>query len=172
MAELIVYPLAIVGAPLSSGIRMSWKSRTRALLRHPIMIFVVIVVFNRALKNEYPFNSFPMYAEPGGPSNYLIIADAASGDPIPVRTLTGFSSSDVKKMYIERRNKACDKLGISPAEAPDDLKRKVVANVVKKLHTGAAKRGKVLPEQIRLIQVDITQKGISFDETPFTLGQH
>ncbi len=134
------------------------------------MILVVIVVLNRFYKNEYPFNSFPMYAEPGGPSNYLIIADADSGEPIPVRTLTGYSSSDVKKMYVERRNKACDKLDIDPPDAPADLKQEVVRNVVKKLHTAAKKRGNSLPQHIRLIQVDITQEGKEFTETPFPLG--
>lgn len=134
------------------------------------MILVVLVVLNRYLKNEYPFNSFPMYAEPGGPSNYIIIADDKD-TPLAVRKLTGFSSSDVKKMYIERRNRACDKLDIKPVDAPEDLKQNVVQRVVKTLRKAAEKRGTELPHPLRLIHVDIIQKGKTFHEDKSLLGE-
>jgi hypothetical protein len=40
-----------------------WQKVLRAL-QHPIMVMVLLVVLCRVVKNAYPFNSFPMYADP------------------------------------------------------------------------------------------------------------
>ena len=73
-------------------------------------------------KEFYPFNSFPMYADPGPePSEYVIVCDGNDA-PFSVERITGDSSAKVKKKYVAARNRLADKAGIKKAdEAPREL---------------------------------------------------
>jgi hypothetical protein len=150
-----------------------WPKISRAL-RHPIMVMVLLVVLCRAVKNAYPFNSFPMYADPGPyPSDYLIVADG-NGTPINVKQLTGLSSAKVKKIYTERLNRTCSKLKMEPQNATMEVRQTVFAETVRQLREAAAKRRKQLPDKVRITTVLIFQEyveGAKFREEPQVLGE-
>ena len=144
------------------------------MLRHPIMVMVVLIVLCRGVKNAYPFNSFPMYADPSPhPSDYLIVADG-DGTPINVKRLTGLSSAKVKKVYTERLNRTCHKLDLDPGQATPEIRQQVFAETMRQLREAASKRGKVMPEKVRVTNMLIHQdyeNGVRFREVPQVLGE-
>jgi hypothetical protein len=150
-----------------------WQKVLRAL-QHPIMVMVLLVVLCRVVKNAYPFNSFPMYADPSPyPSDYLIVADG-DGTPINVKQITGLSSAKVKKIYTERLNRTTDKMDLDPEEATPEIKQKVFAETMRQLREAAAKRKKVLPDKVRITNMFIYQDGTgdpAFREEARVLGE-
>ncbi|OAI57974.1 hypothetical protein AYO49_01660 [Verrucomicrobiaceae bacterium SCGC AG-212-N21] len=138
------------------------------------MVTVVIVVLCRVVRNGYPFNSFPMYAEPSPyPSDYLIVADA-NGTPINVKQITGLSSAKVKKIYTERLNRTTDMLDLDPDQATPEIKQKVFAETMRQLREAAARRKKKLPEKVRITNMLIYQDGMgesAFREEARVLGE-
>jgi len=150
--------------------------RIQKLLRHPIMMMVVLVLLCRVVKNAYPFNSFPMYADPSPhPSDYLVVADATTGTPLDVKKLTGLSSAKVKKIYTERLNRTTDKLNLTPQEATPEIKKKVFEETVRQLREAAVRRKKDFPDKIRitnmLIYQDYNNGKATFREEPQVFGE-
>jgi hypothetical protein len=147
-----------------------WPKVLRAL-RHPIMVMVVLVLLCRVVKNAYPFNSFPMYADPSPhPSDYLIVADG-NGTPINVKRMTGLSSAKVKKVYTERLNRTCSKLKIDPENATPEVKQTVFAETLRQLREMATKRKRPLPDKVRITNVFIYQEDAKFREVSQVLGE-
>jgi hypothetical protein len=152
-----------------------WPKRIRRAFTHPIMMMVLLVVLCRTMKNAYPFNSFPMYADPSPyPSDYLIVADG-NGTPINVKRMTGLSSAKVKKIFTDRLNRTTHRLDIEPHEASPELRQKVFSEVMKELREAAVKRRKPLPDKVRITNMLIFQEhsngGVSFREEPQILGE-
>lgn len=145
------------------------------VLKHPIMMMVLLVVLCRAVKNAYPFNSFPMYADPSPEaSDYLIVADG-NGTPIDVKRLTGLSSAKVKKIYTERLNSTTHALHMEPENATPEVRQKVFADTMAQLRKFAASRKRKLPEKVRitnmLIYQDYGADGVKFREEARVLGE-
>ena len=116
-------------------------------------------------KEFYPFNSFPMYADPGPePSDYVIVAD---GDdrPVEIQWITGDTSAKVKKKFTAARNRLADRAGIRKAdEAPPELVAEAWAQVVDGLRRSAAHRNRELPGPVRLKFGRIYQEDRAFRE--------
>lgn len=150
-----------------------WQKVLRAL-KHPIMVMVLLVVLCRTVKNAYPFNSFPMYADPSPyPSDYLIVADG-DGTPINVKKITGLTSAKVKKIYTERLNRTTDKMDLDPQDATPEIKQKVFSETMRQLREAAAKRHKALPDKVRITNMFIYQDGTgesAFREEARVLGE-
>ena len=138
------------------------------------MMMVVLILLCRVVKNAYPFNSFPMYADPSPhPSDYLIVADS-QGQPINVKHMTGLSSAKVKKKFTQGLNRACDALDIEPTEAPPEVRQRVFDAMMKELRELSAKRKRPLPDKVRITNVLIYQDPGSdpvFREEPQLLGE-
>lgn len=139
------------------------------------MVMVVLVLLCRVVKNAYPFNSFPMYADPSPhPSDYLIVADG-QGTPINVKQITGLSSAKVKKILTDRLNRTTHRLGLEPHEATPELRTKVFAEVMGELREAATKRKKALPDRVRITNMFIYQEysdgGVKFREEAQLLGE-
>ncbi len=135
------------------------------------MMMVILVVLCRVVKNAYPFNSFPMYADPSpAPSDYLIVADG-NGTPINVKFMTGLSSAKVKKVYTERLNRTCSKLKMEPEDATPEVRQKVFAETMRQLREFAVKRKRPLPDKVRITNVLIYQDDAKFREEPQVLGE-
>lgn len=153
---------------------MSMWPRIARILRHPIMMMVVLILLCRVVKNAYPFNSFPMYADPSPhPSDYLIVADDA-GNPINVKHMTGLSSAKVKKKFTQGLNRACEKLDIEPTEATPEIRQKVFDNMMRELRDLAAARKRPLPDRVRITNVLIYQDQngtVAFREESQLLGE-
>ena len=170
-------PVAIrfgVARPHGFHYRIFMWPRIARILRHPIMMMVVLILLCRVVKNAYPFNSFPMYADPSPhPSDYLIVADA-EGRPINVKQMTGLSSAKVKKIYTERLNRTCSKLDMEPTEATPEIREKVFTDTMRQLRELAEKRKRPLPDKVRITNVLIYQDyqgGAAFREEPQVLGE-
>jgi hypothetical protein len=151
-----------------------WPKISRAL-RHPIMMMVVLVLLCRVVKNAYPFNSFPMYADPSPhPSDYLIVADG-NGTPINVKHMTGLSSAKVKKIFVDRLNRTTHRLDIEPHQASPELRQKVFSEVMKELREAAVKRKRPLPDKVRITNMLIFQEyaedGVKFREEVQWFGE-
>jgi hypothetical protein len=150
-----------------------WQKVFRAF-QHPIMVMVLLIVLCRTVKNAYPFNSFPMYADPSPyPSDYLIVADG-DGTPINVKQITGLSSAKVKKIYTERLNRTTDKMDLDPDQATPEIRRKVFSETMRQLREAAAKRKKALPDKVRITNMFIYQDGNgdpAFREEARVLGE-
>lgn len=135
------------------------------------MMMVLLIVLCRGVKNAYPFNSFPMYADPSPhPSDYLIVADG-EGTPINVKHMTGLSSAKVKKVYTERLNRTCSKLDMEPEDATPDIRQRVFAETMRQLREAAVKRKRPLPDKVRITNVLIYQEGSAFREEQQVLGE-
>jgi hypothetical protein len=151
-------------------------ARLKSILRHPIMMLVVLVLLCRVAKNFYPFNSFPMYADPSPhPSDYLIVADATTGQALDVKKITGLSSAKVKKIYTERLNRTSDKADLTPQEAPPEMRQKVFAETMRQLREAANKRKRPFPEKVRITNMFIYQDyedgKAKFREEPQIFGE-
>ncbi len=171
-------PLRLQGGA-GSGRAWGMWSRLPRVLKHPIMMMVVLILLCRVVKNGYPFNSFPMYADPSPhPSDYLIVSGTA-GVPINIKKATGLSSAKVKKIYTERLNKAARRAGMDGDDATPEMRAEVFAETMKQLREEAAKRPRrfrerLMEEKVRvtnvLIHQDYTQ-GAVFREVPEVLGE-
>ncbi|WP_038159434.1 hypothetical protein [Verrucomicrobium sp. BvORR106] len=145
--------------------------RIRRVLKHPIMVMVVLTLLCRGVKNAYPFNSFPMYADPSEyPSNYLVVADGA-GNALDIKKHTGLSSAKVKKIYTERLNRTCKKKGLEPEEATPEIQKEAFAETMRQLREAATKRKRPLPEMVRITDMLIYQEETTFREVPQVLGE-
>ncbi|MEZ0387489.1 MAG: hypothetical protein ACAI34_10505 [Verrucomicrobium sp.] len=145
--------------------------RVQKVLRHPIMVMVVLILLCRVVKNAYPFNSFPMYADPSEyPSNYLIVADG-EGKALDVKRHTGLSSAKVKKIYTERLNRTSRKHGVEAEDASESLRKEVFAETMRQLREAAVKRKRPLPEVVRITDMLIYQEESTFREVPQLLGE-
>ena len=144
----------------------------KSLTTHPIMAFFVIVGLCRGLKDFYPFNSFPMYANPSEEtSEYVVVTDAA-GTPLPIQKITGESSAKVKKKYVAVRNDLAGKAGIKEAAtAPPEICEAAWREVSGMLRRLAEKRKKSLPDEIHLKMGVIYQEETGFREEEVELGK-
>lgn len=115
------------------------------------MALVVLLVGCRVLRDFYPLNSFPMYADPGPePSEFVVISD---GDdrPVDIRRITGETSAKVKKKYIDARNELATAAGIRKAdEATPEICLKAWQDVAGRLERLAQRRKKELPPELHL----------------------
>jgi hypothetical protein len=145
--------------------------RLRQVLRHPFMVMVVLTLLCRGVKNAYPFNSFPMYADPSEfPSNYLVVADGG-GKPLDLKKHTGLSSAKVKKIYTERLNRTCKRQGVEPEEATPEIRQEAFNETMRQLREAAGKRKRPLPDTVRITDMLIYQDDASFREVAQVLGE-
>lgn len=63
-----------------------------------IKFCVLLVIANMALRDNYPFSHFPMYARFTDHTYYVYVCDG-EGKPIPIQNLTGIRTSKIKKPY-------------------------------------------------------------------------
>lgn len=148
----------------------------RRVLLHPIMMLVVMIALCRGVKNFYPFNSFPMYADASvEPSDYLIVANAEDGTPLDIKRQAGFTSAKVKKIYTDRLNNATEAVDKDPDEATPEIRKQVFDSMMKQLRAAAVKRRKPLPDKVRITNMRIYQDyqngTVKFREVPEVLGE-
>lgn len=148
----------------------------RRVLLHPIMMLVVMITLCRGVKNFYPFNSFPMYADASAePSDYLIVANAEDGTPLDIKRQAGFSSAKVKKIYTDRLNRATEAIDKDPDEATSQLRKQVFDEMMVQLRAAAVKRRKPLPAKVRITNMRIYQDyqdgTAKFREVPEVIGE-
>jgi hypothetical protein len=140
---------------------------------HPIWLFLVFLLLCRGLGDFYPFNKFPMYANPADETSDFIIVTDADGKPLPMEKLTGESSPKIKKKYTAVRNDLAAAAGIKDAAngCPPEICQQAMQKVAEMLWRLAAKKKQTLPDVLTMQQVKLYQEATGFRETTEELGR-
>ncbi len=136
------------------------------------MSFVAIVVLCRVLGDFYPFNKFPMYANPAEESSEFVVVTNGKDEPIPVKLLTGETSAKVKKKYVAVRNDLAAAAGIKNAanDTPAEVKAEAWERVAEMLRKLAKKRKQSLPDPVVLKIGYLFQEPTKFREEWIVIG--
>jgi len=126
----------------------------RLFLHTPLTTLAIFVTLSLIAKENYPFSNFPMYASPSAERAYFVITDG-EGNPIPIGTLTGVTSSQVGKTYRTKSRKHGAEMKKSGKESRMERDRVVGTEIFHMLRQRASKRGKDLPEKLQLHLVEI-----------------
>jgi hypothetical protein len=140
---------------------------------HPFWAFVAVVLLCRGLGDFYPFNKFPMYANPADESSEFVVVVDGSDTAVPIRTLTGETSAKVKKKYISVRNELAEKAGIKEAAkaTSPEICAAAWSRVAGMLRRLAASRKKELPPTLKLRIGMIYQESDRFREEWIDVGE-
>ncbi len=139
-------------------------------LRHSFFVVPFIVFLSIWVEDFFPLSHFPMYSDPNESENYFYVA-SVSGDgetrPIPIRALTQITAPKVKKMYKSWSREFADERGKSDNDLTAVERAEVGRNLLTFLEKQAADRGRVMPENVALIEVWIVyDNDTGFSETP------
>ncbi len=120
-------------------------------------LVVFMVVTQVAWEGWYPLSSFPMYSNPQPWEDYLYLTDAQD-KPLPLQHHLGLSASKLNKMYRKYLKDFC-----VVEKAHDDypgraLQQKAVAALMEKVRPMAERRGRPLPETVKVVEVVIGRK--------------
>ena len=127
-------------------LRLLWHTPLTAL-----MIFVVVCLI---AKENFPFSNFPMYARPSAERGYFLVTDG-DGQPIPIGSLTGVTSSQVGKAYRKKSKELGRQTNPLSGQSRGDRDRMVGIEIFQMLREQSAKRDKDLPEKLQLHLVEI-----------------
>ena len=136
----------------------------RLFLHTPLTTLAIFVTLSLIAKENYPFSNFPMYASPGAEKAYFVITDGG-GNPIPIGTLTGVTSSQVGKTYRTKSRKHGAEMKKSGKESRMERDRVVGTEIFHMLRQRASKRGKDLPGKLQLHLVEIRFADGHLEET-------
>ena len=117
-----------------------WKR----LMQHAVFPLLVYVALTQVFRENYPFSHYPMYSRPNSESVQIQFLADGDNKPLPVAWHTGVTSSKVAKLHANRMKKHHDE----KAAAID------VLHFLRE--TNAGRRGRELPERIRLVETTIT----------------
>ena len=95
---------------------------------------------------------------------YFVITDGG-GNPIPIGTLTGVTTSQVGKTYRNKSRKHGAEMKKSGKEDRTERDRIVGAEIFHMLRQRGSKRGKDLPEKLQLHLVEIRFADGQLEET-------
>lgn len=136
----------------------------RLFLHTPLTALAIFVILSLVAKENYPFSHFPMYASPTAERVYFVITDGG-GNPIPIGTLTGVTSSQVGKTYRKKSRTHGAEMKKSGKESRTERDRVVGTEICHMLRQRASKRGKDLPEKLQLHLVEIRFHDGRLEET-------
>jgi hypothetical protein len=126
----------------------------RVFLHTPLTALALFVTLSLIAKENYPFSHFPMYATPGAERSYFVVTDD-SGNPIPVGTLTGLTSSQLGKTYRIKSRERGAEIKKTGNDSRTERDRIVAKEIFDALRQRAARRGNNLPGKLQLQVVEI-----------------
>jgi hypothetical protein len=138
--------------------------------RQKLLVVLALAAFcgvSLVAKENYPLSHYPMYADPGSTSEYFYLA-GSSGDPLPVRTLTGVTSSQLGKILRKRGDDRARDLGVHRRELPAAEWGPICQQTLDELRARATAHGKVVPEALRLVHATIELRDGEVVESPVT----
>ena len=127
---------------------------SRLLWHTPLTALVIFVIACLIAKENFPFSNFPMYARPGAERGYFFIT-GGDGEPIPVGSLTGVTASQVGKAYRKKSRELGRQTNPLSSRSRAERDRIVGIEIFQMLREQATKRGKGLPEKLKLHLVEI-----------------
>ena len=117
--------------------------RLKQFTGHAVFPLVVYVMLTQVLRENYPFSHYPMYSKPNSESLDIQFITDGDGKPIPVVWHTGITPSKVSKLMGNRL-----KAGWSDRDAALDV-------LVFLRKQNAGRRGRLLPDKIKLMETSI-----------------
>ncbi|MEM7011695.1 MAG: hypothetical protein AAF585_09445 [Verrucomicrobiota bacterium] len=138
----------------------SGREILRRVIVHPCSYLVALVAVSIAVKEEYPFSHFPMYADPGPTGNYYFLGKADSEgetEPLPIRNFTRITSSKLGKIYRSKRSGYCREHNKRPDKLKPADKQEIGVEVLDYIAERAKSKGNedVVQGVWRLVRVNI-----------------
>ena len=132
----------------------------------PIKVCVALVIANMAIRDNYPFSHFPMYASFSDHTFYVYVADG-EGNPIPLQDITGTRTSKLKKPYDKDLNAVRRKLDKRKRELTVEERREAGERALAQIYRNTNDTAKAALEALaplRLYHVDIYMVDGEVDE--------
>jgi hypothetical protein len=134
----------------------------------PIKVCVALVITNMAIRDNYPFSHFPMYASFSDHTYYVYVADK-DDQPVPLQELTGIRTSKLKKPYDKDLDKARKKLDKRKRELSAAERSEAGATALRQAYRNAGAEGMAKLEALaplKLYHVDIYMRDGEVNECP------
>ena len=140
------------------------SGKVKAVLRHSLFHFLLLVICAYQIKEFYPFTHIPMYSDPEARAPYMFLTDV-EGNPIGVRAQCGVTNPKMRKMYHGRINQYCKENDCDVASVPPETERQIALDVLTFLRKQAVKRNRPLPDTVRLMSGIVLPADDGFQET-------
>jgi len=144
-------------------IRVSWRT--------PLLFLVFYCVVSSVLKENYPISHYPMYSNPSADRSYYIVADAATGNPLPIATVSGITCPKIGKIWRDKVATLTKKAKISKEELTTEQKQQIGQAIFDELRIHAKDNQRQgLPDKLTLERVDILYRDGVMSEVHSTLA--
>jgi hypothetical protein len=134
---------------------------------------LVLTAASLLIQEQYPFSDFPMYSTFGPKTYYLYLADGA-GVPIPVLTVLGMRTTTLKKVFATEIRKEREHFPARPKRLTPAQKQAVGERLLARLKASPAakKRGRKVPNVLRLYEVNISLVEGHLDKQTELIAEH
>jgi hypothetical protein len=139
------------------------------LMRTPLTVLAIYCLVSIGLEENYPFSHYPMYSNPSAGRSYYMMADAATGNPLPIADLTGITCPKIGKIW---RTKIAEiKKDKDKSEIDEKATNQAVGlSFFDQLRGYAKEKNQVLPARLQIRRVEISYSGEEVVETPEILA--
>jgi hypothetical protein len=139
--------------------------------RTPLLFVVIYCIVGTFLQENYPISHYPMYSNPSADRSYYIVADAATGKPLPIATVSGITCPKIGKIWRDKVAKLTKKEDISKNDLTEEQKQQIGQAIFDELRVHAkASHRTGLPEHLMLRRMDILYRDGVMSEVPTTLA--
>jgi hypothetical protein len=139
--------------------------------RTPLLFLVIYCLISLFLKENYPISHYPMYANPSADRSYYIVADAATGKPLPIATVSGITCPKIGKIWRDKVGALTKKEKITKNDLTPEQKQKIGQAIFDELRGHAKDYTRTgLPNRLLLQRVDIIYRDDIMSEVPTTLA--
>jgi hypothetical protein len=147
----------------TASIRLSWRT--------PLIFLALYCLVSLALKENYPISHYPMYANPSADRSYYIVADAATGKPLPIATVSGITCPKIGKIWRDKVAALTKKNHMSKNDLNPEQKQQIGQAIFDELRIHAKDNKRTgLPDRLQLQRVDILYRDGVMSEVPTTLA--
>lgn len=139
------------------------RSAAHWIARSGIQPLLLLTAACLLIGEQYPFSNFPMYSSFTDRTYYVYLADGAD-QPQPSVPLVGMSTPTLKKVYDGEVRRALRQLKVRRQDLTVEQKQAIGAPILSRLRNSAPTGPAVLPEVLRLYQVDIELRDGRFEK--------
>jgi hypothetical protein len=137
----------------------------------PLFFLLVYCLVSLLLRENYPISNFPMYANPSADRSYYIVADAATGKPVPIADVSGITCPKIGKTYRKKAEELEAKLNIRKDQINPAQQQAIGLEIFQQLRQSAQESNlSGLPSRLMLQRVDIIWRDDAMTEHPTTLA--
>lgn len=140
------------------------------LMRTPLTVMTVYCLISIFLRENYPFTHYPMYSNPGAERSYYLVADATTGQPLPIAELSGITCPKIGKIWRTKAAELAGKANKNKQKLGTEDKQAIGLAIFSQLRGYAKDEGRVLPARLQLRRVDIGYAEGKVVETPEILA--